>query len=275
MGDLALAALIDVLRIPNLLASIAGVLFGLFIGATPGLTISLGMVLLLPLTFTLPPVTAFCLLLGLFASGMTGGSISAILLNIPGTPSASATAIDGYAMASKGQAGQAMGTAVISSFFGGMFSLGCLVLIAPTLAKVALKFGAPELFALVFLGLTLICSFGQRSVIKGLISGVLGLIFMTVGLDAIVGLPRFTFGIVELQSGISFLPAMVGLFAIPQILEGIVVGTNVIPRYDAKISGLLPTFREFRRLLKYKVLGAVIGTGIGAFPEPVDRLPYS
>ncbi len=102
-----------------------------------------------------------------------------------------------------------------------MFSLGCLVLIAPTLAKVALKFGAPELFALVFLGLTLICSFGQRSVIKGLISGVLGLIFMTVGLDAIVGLPRFTFGIVELQSGISFLPAMVGLFAIPQILEGI------------------------------------------------------
>ncbi len=266
MGDLALAALIDVLRIPNLLASIAGVLFGLFIGATPGLTISLGMVLLLPLTFTLPPVTAFCLLLGLFASGMTGGSISAILLNIPGTPSASATAIDGYAMASKGQAGQAMGTAVISSFFGGMFSLGCLVLIAPTLAKVALKFGAPELFALVFLGLTLICSFGQRSVIKGLISGVLGLIFMTVGLDAIVGLPRFTFGIVELQSGISFLPAMVGLFAIPQILEGIVVGTNVIPRYDAKISGLLPTFREFRRLLKYKVLGAVIGTGIGAIP---------
>ena len=90
MGDLALAALIDVLRIPNLLASMAGVLFGLFIGATPGLTISLGMVLLLPLTFTLPPVTAFCLLLGLFASGMTGGSISAILLNIPGTPSASA-----------------------------------------------------------------------------------------------------------------------------------------------------------------------------------------
>ena len=266
MGELALAALTDVLRIPNLLASMAGVLFGLFIGATPGLTISLGMVLLLPLTFTLPPVTSFCLLLGLFASGMTGGSISAILLNIPGTPSASATAIEGHAMARKGQAGQALGTAVIASFFGGMFSLGCLVLVAPTIAKVALKFGAPELFSLVFFGLTLICSFGQKSVIKGLISGVLGLIFMTVGLDIIVGLPRFTFGIVELQSGISFLPAMIGLFAIPQILEGIVIGTNVIPRYEAKITGLLPKFREILRLLKYNVLGAVIGTGIGAIP---------
>jgi putative tricarboxylic transport membrane protein len=190
----------DVFRLPNLLASMMGVLFGLFIGASPGLTISLGMVLLLPLTFnippvasfclllglyaagmTIPPVTSFCLLLGLYAAGMTGGSISAILLNIPGTPSASATVLDGHEMAKKGRAGQAIGTAVISSFFGGMFSLVCLVLIAPTIAKFALRFGAPELFALVLLGLTLICSFGQRSIIKGLISGVIGLIFMTVG----------------------------------------------------------------------------------------------
>ena len=197
---------------------------------------------------------------------MTGGSISAILLNIPGTPSASATAIDGYALAKKGRAGQAIGTAVISSFSGGMFSLGCLVLIAPTLAKIALKFGAPELFALVFLGLTLICSFGQKLVIKGLLSGILGLIFMTVGLDPILGLPRFTFGTLELQSGISFLPAMIGLFAILQILAGIIGETEVIPKYNAKISGLLPGFKEIIRLLKFSILGAVIGTGIGAIP---------
>jgi putative tricarboxylic transport membrane protein len=266
MSDIALAALSDVLRLPNLLASMMGVFFGLFIGASPGLTISLGMVLLLPLTFTLPPVTSFCLLLGLYAAGMTGGSISAILLNIPGTPSASATAIDGYEMAKKGRAGQAIGTAVISSFFGGMFSLVCLVLIAPTIAKFALRFGAPELFALVLLGLTLICSFGQKSVIKGLISGVIGLIFMTVGLDAMIGIPRFTFGYVELQAGVSFLPALIGLFAIPQILEGIIIGVQVIPKYEAKISGLLPRFKDITRLFKTMVLGASVGTGIGAIP---------
>ncbi len=266
MQQVALAALGDVLRIPNLFASVMGVLFGLFIGATPGLTISLGMVLLLPLTFTLPPVTSFSLLLGLFASGMTGGSISAILLNIPGTPSASATALDGYPMARKGQAGQAIGTAVVSSFLGGIFSLACLVLVAPTLARVALKFGAPELFSLVLLGLTLICSFGQKSVIKGLISGVVGLIFMTIGLDPILGVPRFTFGIVDLQSGISFLPAMIGLFAISQILEAVAVGTEVIPRHQATISGLLPKLGRLVSLLKYQLLGAVVGTGIGAIP---------
>ncbi len=266
MGEIAIAALMDVLKLQNIFASMMGALFGLFIGSTPGLTISLGMVLLLPLTFTLPPVTSFCLLLGLFSSGMTGGSISAILLNIPGTPSASATAIDGHEMAKKGRAGEALGTAVTSSFFGGMFSLACLVLIAPTIAKVALKFGAPELFSLVLLGLTLICSFGQKSIIKGLISGVLGLIFMTVGLDPMVGLPRFTFGIVELQSGVSFLPVMIGLFAIPQILEGIVMGAEVIPEYRARLSGVLPRFRNILRLIKYKILGAVMGTAIGAIP---------
>jgi len=266
MSDVALVALADVFRLPNLLASMMGVLFGLFIGASPGLTISLGMVLLLPLTFSIPPVTSFCLLLGLYAAGMTGGSISAILLNIPGTPSASATAIDGHEMAKKGRAGQAIGTAVISSFFGGMFSLVCLVLIAPTIAKFALRFGAPELFALVLLGLTLICSFGQRSIIKGLISGVIGLIFMTVGLDSMMGTPRFTFGYVELQAGVPFLPALIGLFAIPQILEGIIGGVQVIPKYEAKISGLLPRFKDITRLFKTMVLGASVGTGIGAIP---------
>ena len=165
--DMALAALADVLQIKNISASMVGVFFGLFIGATPGLTISLGMVLLLPLTFALSPVTAFCLLLGLYSSGFVGGSISAILLNIPGTPSAAATAIDGHAMAKNGRGGEAIGTAVTASFFGGMFSLVCLVLIAPSIAKIALRFGAPELFALVLLGLTLICSLDRKILLRG------------------------------------------------------------------------------------------------------------
>ena len=266
MNGQVFAALVDVVQIQNIFASIFGVIFGLFIGSTPGLTISLGMVLLLPLTFKLPAVTAICLLLGLYASGMTGGSISAILLNIPGTPSASATAIDGYEMAKKGRAGQALGIAVVSSFFGGIFGLTCLVLVAPIIAKVALKFGAPELFALVLLGLTLICSFGQRSVIKGLISGVFGLIVMTVGLDPMMGTPRFTFGVVDLQAGISFLPAMIGLFAIPQILVGIAGNVPIIAEYKSKITGVLPKIKDIAKLTKTMIVGSLVGTGIGAIP---------
>ncbi len=264
--DMALAALADVLQIQNLIASMVGVFFGLFIGATPGLTISLGMVLLLPLTFSLSPVTAFCLLLGLYSAGFTGGSISAILLNIPGTPSAAATALDGHAMAKNGRAGEAIGTAVTASFFGGTFSLVCLVLIAPTIAKIALHFGAPELFALVLLGLTLICSFGQKSIVKGLISGIIGLIIMTVGLDPMVGTPRFTFGSVDLQGGISFLPALIGLFAIPQIISGIISGAKVIPKYQAKVAGVFPKLKNLFKLSKAMTLGAVVGTGVGAVP---------
>jgi putative tricarboxylic transport membrane protein len=261
-----LQALFEVLQFQNIFAVMVGVIFGLFIGSTPGLTISLGMVLLLPLTFKMSAVTAVCLLLGLYASGMTGGSISAILLNIPGTPSASATAIDGYELTKKGRAGAALGTAVISSFFGGIFGLVCLSLASPFIAKFALRFGAPELFALVLLGLTLICSFGQQSIIKALISGVLGLIIMTVGLDPMMGTPRFTFGAVELQSGISFLPAMIGLFAIPQIIMGIAGKIRVIPTYKSKISGVLPKLREIVRLAKTMLLGSSVGTGIGAIP---------
>jgi len=260
------AALFEVLQPQNIFASMVGVFFGLFIGSTPGLTISLGMVLLLPITFKLSAVTSVCLLLGLYASGMTGGSISAILLNIPGTPSASATAIDGHEMAKIGRAGEALGTAVSASFFGGIFGLTCLVVAAPIIAKVALNFGAPELFAIVLLGLTLICSFGQESVLKGLLSGVFGLIIMTVGLDPMMGTPRFTFNMVELQAGISFLPAMIGLFAVPQILVGIAGRVHVIPEYKDKISGVLPKIRDLYKLLRSMLIGSLLGTGIGAIP---------
>ena len=266
MSGPIIAALLDVLQLQNIVATMVGVIFGLFIGSTPGLTISLGMVLLLPLTFKMPAVTAICLLLGLYASGMTGGSISAILLNIPGTPSASATAIDGYALTKKGRAGAALGTAVISSFFGGIFGLICLSLASPVIAKFALRFGAPELFALVLLGLALICSFGQGSMIKALVSGVLGLIIMTVGLDPMMGSPRYTFGVVDLQAGISFLPAMIGLFAIPQIILGIAGKIRVIPTYQSKISGILPGIRELAKMLKTMIIGSSVGTGIGAIP---------
>jgi putative tricarboxylic transport membrane protein len=265
--DLLIASAIDALRWQSLLASLIGVFVGLFVGAMPGLTISLGMILMLPFTFYLNPVTAISLLLGLYAAGMTGGSFSAILLNIPGTPSASATMIDGYPMTQRGEAGKALGIAIIASFCGGIFSLLCLVLFAPLIAKVALQFGSPELFALVLMGLTLICSFAEQSLLKGLISGTVGMIFMTVGLDPILGMPRYTFGAVDLQAGVLFLAAMIGLFAIPQVIEEIHSGAPLLlPRFEARLAGLLPRLAELKRCAKAILVGASVGTGIGAIP---------
>jgi len=266
MSEFIISALLEVLQIQNIAASAIGVFFGLFIGATPGLTISLGMVLLLPLTYAMDPVTSICLLLGLYSAGMTGGSFSAILLNIPGTPSASATAIEGHAMTQKGRASEALSTAIISSFSGGLIGLITLALIAPFIAKFALKFGAPELFALVLMGITLICSFGQKSIIKGLMAGVFGLIIMTVGLDPMTGVPRFTFGNVNLMAGVSFLPAMIGLFAIPQIIAGVATKERVIPSSQHPVKGMFSGFKYFFKRLKAILIGAILGTGIGAIP---------
>lgn len=251
---------------PSLLACFAGVVLGLLVGALPGLTISLGMVLVLPLTFGLAAIPAMSLMLGLFAAGMTGGSYSAILVNIPGTPSAAATAIDGHRMALDGRAGEALGVAVIASVWGGVFSLLCLALTAPVIARVALRFGAPEQFALLTLGLTLIAAFGGRSFLKGLISGVLGLMLTTVGQDPMLGMPRFTFDTVELQAGVHFIPALIGLFAVPQVIAGLRAGaTAVIPPFT-RLSGLLPSWRRLRGLTRSMLVGSAIGTGVGAIP---------
>ncbi|PPR60832.1 MAG: hypothetical protein CFH08_02356, partial [Alphaproteobacteria bacterium MarineAlpha3_Bin7] len=206
-------------QIYTIIAVAAGCFIGLIVGMIPGLTISTGIIIVLPLTFVLPPEISIALLLGLYVSGMTGGSFSAILVNIPGTPSASATAMDGHPMAQKGEAGRALGIAIVSSFLGGLFSFLCLFLVAPLLAEVALKFKSPDLFSLVLFGLTIICSFAAQSLIKGFLSAGIGLAIITVGQDPMMGTQRFTFGEVNLIGGIHFLTALIGLFAIPQLVD--------------------------------------------------------
>ena len=252
----------------SLVAVACGVVMGLTVGMLPGMTISAGIIVVLPLTFVLNPVTSIALLLGLYAAGMAGGSFSAILLNIPGTPSASATAIDGHPMAHRGEAGRALGTAILASFLGGLFSSICLFLIAPLIAEVALRFRAADLFSLVFFGLTIICSFAAKSVVKGLLSGLIGLILVTVGQDPVMGTPRFTFGNVNLLSGIQFLTALIGLFAIPQI------ASELLSRRRAETSGkpiagigrLLPGWTDLKRLRLPVPIGAAVGTFIGSLP---------
>lgn len=256
------------IMVSSLIATAIGAVLGLIVGMIPGMTISTGIIVLLPLTFVLEPNVSIALLLGLYVAGMTGGSFSAILLNIPGTPSASATAMDGYPLAQRGEAGRALGISISASFVGGIFSFGCLYFIAPALADVALKFRTQDLFSLIFFGLTVICSFASRSLIKGLLSAVLGLLFVTVGLDPVMGTARFTFGNVESLSGLHFLTALIGLFAIPQLIDnlkntGTAGATNGATR---QFGSVLPKISDLMHVRIPTLIGSLTGTFLGILP---------
>ncbi len=250
----------------NLLAGAAGVVIGLVVGMLPGITISAGIIIVLPLTFVLPPSISIALLLGVYAAGMTGGAFSAILLNIPGTPSASATILDGYPLARRGEPGRALGISIAAGFIGGLFSFFCLLLIAPLLARLALRFQAPDLFALMLFGLAVICSFSTRSLAKGLISAVLGLMIMTVGQDPVMGTARFNFGSANALAGINFLSALIGLFAIPQILDNVRDGVRAGGAPRAGLGRVLPGWVDLARIRLSSMIGAAVGTFIGILP---------
>ena len=252
----------------SLLATCAGSFMGLIVGMIPGMTISAGIIIVLPLTFVLPPSISISLLLGLYAGGMMGGSFSAILLKIPGTPSASATALDGYPMARSGKADVALSTAIIASFLGGLFSFICLYFIAPELAEVALSFQAPDLFSLVFFGLSVICSFATKSIIKGLLSGIIGLLFVSIGQDPIMGTERFTFGNPDMLSGIHFLTALIGLFAIPQLADNLSKSEKTVnpDTNNSNIRGLLPSLKNLKIMRLPTLIGSFLGTFIGILP---------
>ncbi len=252
----------------TILAVAAGCLIGLIVGMIPGLTISTGIIIVLPLTFVLPPEISIALLLGLYVSGMTGGSFSAILLNIPGTPSASATALDGNPMASRGEAGRALGIAITASFVGGLFSFLCLYFIAPILADIALKFQSPDLFSLVFFGLTIICSFAAKSLIKGFLSAAIGLAIVTVGQDPMMGTHRFTFDEVNLIAGVHFLTALIGLFAVPQLVENFaeMAKSEAAAKSAAKIKSVLPSLSDLKLMRLPVSIGGVVGSFLGILP---------
>ena len=267
-GDL-LQGLLQAIQPASLAATGVGCLLGIVAGMIPGMTISAAMIIVLPLTFVLDPNVSIGLFLGLYAGGMLGGSFSAILLNIPGTPSAAATALDGYPLVARGQAGRALGMAVSASFCGGLFSALCLFLIAPRLADLALQFRSADLFSLVFLGLTIICSFASRSWIKGLLSAVIGLAIVTVGQDPVMGTARFTFGDPNLLSGVHFLTALIGLFAIPQLIEnlrGNGPGGAAPGAGTMGLRKLLPAVADLRRIRLPVGIGSAVGTFLGILP---------
>jgi putative tricarboxylic transport membrane protein len=240
---------------------------GLIFGSIPGLTFSMALALMVPFTFGMQTTPALGLLLGVYVGGMTGGSVSAILLGIPGTPSAAATVFDGYPMAQRGHAGVALGAAVIASTFGGLFSLLVMMLLLEQVAAIAIKFGPAEIFALVLFGLSTICGMAERSMLRGLVAGTLGLMLMIIGLDELDGIARLTFGTVQMQQGVNLLVAMIGLFAVPQIISTFLDFGRVEPvKMPADVRARLPAFGQLKQRLWLMVRCSSIGTGIGAIP---------
>lgn len=242
--------------------------FGIIMGAIPGLSGTLGIALLLPFTFGLEPATALLMLGSVYCGSEYGGSIPSILINTPGTASALCTTFDGHPMAMKGQAQKALFTALISSVFGGIFGVLALLFLSVPLANVSMKFGAPEQFWLCVFALTIIASLSSGNVLKGVLGALLGLILACVGMDPVTGHPRFTFDTMELMSGINVVPALIGLFAIPQAL--------LLLRPAGEKGGMAPynpapgvfwqTLKDFSRRIWVVAVSGVIGVVVGIMP---------
>ena len=232
MNPAVLPSIINVFRPDNLLLTALGVGAGILVGALPGLTATMAIALLVPFTFTMLPTHALVLMGGIYCGAIFGGAFSAILINTPGTPSAIATTFDGYPMAKKGESYRAIIIATISSMIGGLIGVLFLIFLSPPLSKASLKFGPPEFFWLTAFGLTIIATLSSKSIVKGLIGGVFGLLLSSIGIAPIEGSVRFSFGTVSLQSGIALIPALIGFFCIPEVLSMIEkkdTHYNVIP----------------------------------------------
>jgi len=249
----------------NLLFAFLGVLLGTIIGALPGIGPSAGVAVLLPVTFGMSPVSAMIMLAGIYYGAQYGGTITSVLINTPGESSSVMTTLDGYQMALKGRAGAALGIAAIGSFIAGTLSVVLLMVAAPPLAEWAVTFGPPEYFALMVLGLTTLASLTGGSMLKGLAMALVGLLLGTIGIDLMMGEPRYTFGMVELYDRLDFLPVAVGLFAISELLYNIYHPVRLEP-IKARLSGLLPTRQDWRDSWGAIARGTVIGFFVGVLP---------
>jgi putative tricarboxylic transport membrane protein len=251
-----------------LAATLFGSVVGLIFGAIPGLTYSMALAMVLPLTFGMGNEPAIAAMLSTYIGGMTGGAISAILIGVPGTPSAAATVFDGHMLAKNNQASLAIGTATVAAGIGGILSLLIMLISVQVLARIALAFGPAEISALVIFGLSTICGLAEKSLVRGMIGGVLGLMVMIIGQDPIDGLERFTFGSVTMLQGVDLLVAMIGLFAVPHAIA-------VLARWrrgnESKVEALavrveLPTVALMLKYWWNLLRSGLIGTVIGAIP---------
>jgi putative tricarboxylic transport membrane protein len=251
----------------TLLLIVAGVVAGIVFGAIPGLSAFTALALFLPITFNMQPINGIAFLISIYVGGLSGGLISAILLGIPGTPSSIATCFDGYPMAQKGEAGKALGIAIIFSFVGGIFGALMLVYLGPVIAGMALRFGPYEYFAVILFALTTVSGLSAGNMKKGLLSCVLGIALSFVGIDRLSSYTRYTGGISNLAAGFNLVPLLIGTFAVSQIIEIAAKGPSDIKHSTSvKVKGVGISFKEFVYQLRNAIPAAFIGLAIGILP---------
>ncbi|MCC6472247.1 MAG: tripartite tricarboxylate transporter permease, partial [Burkholderiales bacterium] len=253
------------LSFQNVLYSLAGALLGTLIGVLPGLGPVTTIAMLLPITFTLPPISALIMLAGIYYGAQYGGSTTAILVNIPGESSAVVTCLDGYQMARKGRAGPALGIAAIGSFFAGTVATMVIAVAAPPLAEVALKFGPSEYFSLMVAGLVLAVVLARGSVVKAICMVLLGLLGGLVGTDVNSGTQRFAFGIAELSDGIGFVAVALGMFGYTEVIKNVELGEQR-EIFTKKVGTLLPSLADLKTCAMPILRGTTLGCCLGVLP---------
>jgi putative tricarboxylic transport membrane protein len=250
----------------NLLAALIGCLFGTLVGVLPGLGPVATMALLLPLIYKMKAVQAIILFAGIYYGAQYGGSTTSILVNIPGEASSVVTCLDGYQMARKGRAGPALGISAFGSFIGGTFAVIVIMLLAPPLAEMAIKFGPPENLSIMFFGLTMVTYLAQGSMIKALMMGFLGLLLGCVGTDLLSGNERYIFGINGLGDGLGIAPVAIGLFGISEMLLMTESRSKGMSLHNYRFKDLFPTKQDWRDSAKPILRGTLIGSFLGLFP---------
>jgi putative tricarboxylic transport membrane protein len=255
----------------NLLYCLIGVSIGMLVGVLPGLGPTTGTAVLLPLTYGMEPISAIIMLSGIYYGAMYGGTITSVLINTPGEAASVITCLDGHPLAKQGRAGVALGVAGLGSFIGGTISIIGLAFIGPPIARLALKFGPPEFFALMVLGMTMVVGLMGKSLIRGLLAAVIGLVLSLIGLDPLTGAPRFDFGQIELQNGLDFVPVAMGLFGISEIL--LTLEQPISMEKPPKVKGLFPRKEEWKGTLAAILRGTGLGFVVGLLPGTNSVIP--
>lgn len=267
-----LSGFLSLCNFDAIISLLIGVVGGMIIGALPGFSAAMGVSLLIPLTYGMSPIAALVMLTAMYTSAIYGGSITAILCHTPGTPASAATAIDGFQLTKQGRGMEAMGVAAVCSGIGGTVSAIAMLFIAPALGAFSLKFSVLEYFLLSLFGLTVIASLAGDSAVKGMFSGILGLLLGCIGLDAISGHPRMTLGILNLEDGINFVPALIGLFSVSQVMSLAwdvyhgKKGSVVEDEENLKHGRPLPSWSEAKTLIPTTIRCSIIGTIVGIIP---------
>lgn len=271
MFDLLGMGLKIILNPSTFLLITAGTILGVVFGAMPGVSASMAVALALPFAYAMDPVIAIAFLVSVYCASITGGGITAILFKIPGTPSSAPTTFDGYPMAQRGEAGKALGFSLIASAVGGLVAAFAMALVSPQLASIALEFGPSELFAVSFLGISVLSCLDSDNIVKTLISGLIGLLLACVGMDPMLGISRFTWGSSTLLSGIEMIPIMIGLFAVTEVLKQTgkskkIEVSDKEKNNSTKMKTVMPSMKEIWETKGTMTRSSILGTVIGILP---------